>query len=88
MPGRETMVALADYFGVSIDYLESGAQPAGRDLPADLPQQIDAREFIGAWEFLDEDQRRRLAQTLLDMLRANGKPAGHAERLLRSANRK
>ena len=82
MPGRETMIALATYFGVSLDYLESGSVPAGYHLATNAPEQGESAEIVAIWDMLDAGQRQRIALTLIDMLKVNGKPIGHADRLL------
>jgi transcriptional regulator with XRE-family HTH domain len=68
MPGRETMTALAKHFGVSLDYLESGASPAGQDIPAEPVKDITEASLLRFWRLLDRAQQEELVGRMADMI--------------------
>ena len=56
-PGLQTLRALADFFGVSLDYLERGTVVSSVDVPSDAGQAPDEAELLGIWRRLNEADR-------------------------------
>jgi transcriptional regulator with XRE-family HTH domain len=66
MPGREVLEALANFFGVSMDWVQSGLHPTpptpqGGRLVKDLEQ----LKVLDLWESIPADERPRVARMLL-----------------------
>lgn len=75
-PGLHTLRALADYFGVTLDYLESGSAAAGVQMPADAEQPADEAELLAIWRRLDLSSRAAIVSL---MERLVGMPSGDAD---------
>jgi transcriptional regulator with XRE-family HTH domain len=56
-PGRATLLALATYFGVSMDYLETGAQAPDAQLVNNLPDGVDERAWMLLGKQLSEPDK-------------------------------
>jgi transcriptional regulator with XRE-family HTH domain len=57
MPGRQILGALAKVYGVSMEYLESGADPALPDQPRSLSDDPGKIEMFAIWDDLSPDER-------------------------------
>jgi hypothetical protein len=68
---------------VTADYLQTGSSLSSDKLSPDQTEDLESAELCAIWKLLDADQRKRLALTAMDMLKANGMPFTHAEHLLR-----
>lgn len=58
--GRETLAALADYYKVSLDYLEKGTTAPGQELPLDTAQTEEEATLLRISRLLNKDQRNAL----------------------------
>ncbi|WP_161804122.1 helix-turn-helix transcriptional regulator [Komagataeibacter europaeus] len=58
-PGRETMIALAQYYGVPVDYI-AGTPPVNSDLSAQSVEDPDELALLGLWRTLNHDERKLL----------------------------
>jgi transcriptional regulator with XRE-family HTH domain len=70
-PGRKTLIAIADYFGVTIDYLIRGGPPPGAESAADDAQQSEIVELVEVWRLLNA-QQRRMVLSMIDVMLASG----------------
>ena len=66
MPGRETLGALAAYYNVSIDYLQTGSAPAGQDSTSHGIDDGSQAALLRLWSVLDNSERR----AIMDMIGA------------------
>lgn len=57
VPGRETMVAIADFFRVSLDHLRSGAPSPGSPRTREVVEDPDELALLDFWRGLSDDQR-------------------------------
>lgn len=81
LPGRELSEMLADYFGVTIDYILKGTD-APTNSP-DAPQLVDDPDelaLLAFWKDLTEDERR----LMLIMLKRPPLPAPKRPRIKRT----
>ncbi len=65
LPGRDTLIALAGYFGVKLSYLLRGDDVTAQ-LP-ETPQVVDDPDelaFLALWRDLDEGERRLMLKIL------------------------
>jgi len=53
-PGLHTLRALADYFGVTLDYLERGSPLPRVEMPANADQSLEEAEVLGLWRRMGE----------------------------------
>lgn len=74
MPGRETLAALATYFNVSRDYLETGAPPVGTNIPDGGLQDREYRALLDLWGMLAEDQQRVIVDLMRTMAKRPSQP--------------
>ncbi|MBL7237683.1 MAG: helix-turn-helix transcriptional regulator [Komagataeibacter hansenii] len=58
-PGRETMIALAQYYGVSVDFI-AGTSSVNSDLSAQTVEDPDELALLNLWRTLDQDERNLL----------------------------
>ena len=65
--GRETLVALADFYGVTIDELYRGTAPTGPEAP-ELVEDPDERALLAFWRGLDQSQKKLLLRLLASQL--------------------
>ena len=65
-PGRETLLALATYYKVSVDYLLTGETPSSVPEAAQIVDRPDEIALLDFWRGLDGDQR----ETVLGLLGA------------------
>lgn len=56
-PGLQTLRALADFFNVSLDYLERGTTQPGVEVPPDAAQTPDEVELLAIWRRLNDADR-------------------------------
>lgn len=73
-PGLATFIALADFFDVSLDYLEGRAPAPGLGDPRDAPQNEEEVALLHAWRALDGPQQETVGR-LMQQLAATGGPA-------------
>ncbi|WP_200409467.1 helix-turn-helix domain-containing protein [Komagataeibacter oboediens] len=66
-PGRESLLALATYYSVSVDYLASGEMPAVEH-PDNVAQNSEEALLLTLWRRMDEDQRRSWLGLLRGMI--------------------
>lgn len=64
MASRSTLAALADYYKVSIDYLENGTSPPSEQLAFDTAQSEEEATILRIVRLLNDDQRRALVVSL------------------------
>lgn len=60
LPGRHTLRALADYFGVSVDYLERGAPIPGVEIAPNAGESIEETELLAIWRKLSDTDRNSI----------------------------
>jgi transcriptional regulator with XRE-family HTH domain len=73
LPGRHTLRAIADYFAVTVDYLERGAPILGFENAADASQSIEEAELLAIWRKLSDADRHAivaLMERLVGVVRA------------------
>ncbi|MFT8634206.1 helix-turn-helix transcriptional regulator [Novacetimonas hansenii] len=58
-PGRETMIALAQYYGVSVDFV-AGTSPVNSDLSPQTVEDPDELALLNLWRALNQDERNLL----------------------------
>lgn len=64
-PGRETLAAIASYYGVSLDYLQRGIDTApGGPCGGDLVKDADELALLRFWRSLSRDERRMMLRML------------------------
>ena len=63
-PGRDSLVALSDYYGVPIDYLEGRTPPAPSPHSGDLVNDPDELAWLNLWRGWTRDERARALQLL------------------------
>ena len=71
-PGLQTLRALADFFGVTLDYLESGAVMPRVEMPPDAAQAPDEAELLAIWRRLNEADRMAIVQLMERLTGLNG----------------
>lgn len=65
LPGRETLVALADFFGVSVDYILHGGELSPQSpQPPKLVDDPDELALLAFWGDLGPDERRLFLKLL------------------------
>jgi len=72
-PGRETLIALADYYGVSLDYLEKGTTTPRQDFPAQTCQDDAEWQLLLLWRELDDGQRRTITDLIRGLIRTDAR---------------
>lgn len=77
MPGRETLAALATYYNVSIDYLQTGAPPAGQHVPGDAVDDGSQTALLRLWSVLDDSERLAIMDMIAAFLRNRSKNNNH-----------
>lgn len=72
-PGYQTFCALADFFGVSLDFLQrgTGAPFAGADQSCQPPYTPEEFAMIELWREMNEDQRRTMISLMTQLVRTN-----------------
>lgn len=70
MPGRETMANLAQFYGVPIDYIESGSEAPGDHNPSEVVQDISETALLSFWRILNPIEKADLLVRLADMVGA------------------
>lgn len=68
-PGLDLIVALADYYGVSLDHLVRGTPLAGLDATFDPSQKEEEGIVLRLWRRLKPDQKEVVALTMNALLR-------------------
>lgn len=63
-PGRETLQALSVFFGVSMDYLQTGAHPAPLPQGGRFVQDPEEIAILDLWDSIPEAERPRIARML------------------------
>lgn len=71
-PGLQTLRALADFFGVTLDYLESGTLPPRVEMPPDAAQAPDEAELLAVWRRLNEADRLAIVGLMERLTGLNG----------------
>jgi transcriptional regulator with XRE-family HTH domain len=71
-PGRATLSAFASYFGVSMDYLETGTEAPRSEFANDIPDSDDKR----AWMLLGDELSRADKMAVAEFIRGTilGRP--------------
>jgi len=72
-PGFQTFCALADFYGVSMDYLYRGTTLVALDDPEDVAHGPEESRLLKIWRGVDEPQRQRMMDGLLEELLAKSK---------------
>lgn len=67
-PGRSFLQALATYYGVTMDYLQSGAQAIGGDTPQDTVNREDELAWARLGTILDSGQKLAVARFVEDVI--------------------
>lgn len=70
MPGRETMTALAQLFGVSLDYIEGGTSAPGHLVPDDAANSPDESAILALWRLLSDAKKHRAVAAIAEILRS------------------
>jgi transcriptional regulator with XRE-family HTH domain len=66
---RATLRALADFYRVTVDYLERGTPLPGKGGPGHDAEHDGERDLLTAWRELDEHQRRLIVGIIGQMLK-------------------
>lgn len=72
-PGRATYTALAQFYGVSLDYLEGRSAAPGVGEARDVPQNAEEVALLRGWRALDRAQQETVAR-LMEVLADTGAP--------------
>jgi transcriptional regulator with XRE-family HTH domain len=65
-PVYETLIKLAAYFDVSLDYMIGGAQSKAK---SDLSVTPDTREILSLLQHMSQEQRKRSINLITDLIR-------------------
>jgi len=64
-PGVETLQALAVYFGVSMDYLKTGAHPTTPPGAGRFIDDVQQLKILDLWEAIPRSERPRVMRMIL-----------------------
>jgi transcriptional regulator with XRE-family HTH domain len=64
-PVYETLIKLAAYFDVSLDYMIGGAQSKAK---SDLPVTSDTREILSLLQHMSQEQRKKSINLINDLI--------------------
>jgi len=67
-PVYETLIKLAAYFDVSLDYMIGGNQPRPSADPHSSPATPDTREFLSLFKRMDHEQREKSISLISDFM--------------------
>lgn len=65
-PVYETLIKLAAYFDVSLDYIIGGSHPKAK---SDLPVTPDTREILSLLQHMSQEQRKKSINLITDLIR-------------------
>ncbi len=68
-PGRATMTDLARFYGVTLDYVESGAVPVGAQITEDAAHNVEEVTLLSIWRDMDDAQRRQAMNAIRAIIR-------------------
>ncbi len=72
-PVYETLIKLAAYFDVSLDYIIGGTQSRTK---ADLPVTPDTREILSLFQHMSQEQRKKSINLITDLIRQEHRADG------------
>jgi transcriptional regulator with XRE-family HTH domain len=73
-PVYETLIKLADFFDVSLDYIIGGAQSKSKDEQSLTP---DNREILSLFQHMSQEQRKRSINLITDLMRQESRVDGN-----------
>jgi transcriptional regulator with XRE-family HTH domain len=92
-PGLASLSALADIYGVSLDYLKGGPPLTSLDLPEEKAKDLSEVTLLRLWRKLDEPQKWPVAGIIADQIGiplpdvdARTQPSRHSEPPRRERN--
>ncbi|XID94390.1 helix-turn-helix domain-containing protein [Paenibacillaceae bacterium WGS1546] len=72
-PVYDTLIKLAAFFDVSLDYIIGGAQHAA---PSDHSVAPDAREMLSLFQHMNQEQRKKSLSLMSDLIRQEHRADG------------
>ncbi|MBB6636787.1 helix-turn-helix domain-containing protein [Cohnella thailandensis] len=75
-PIYETLIKLAAYFDVSLDYIIGGNSPSQSNMSYELPDATDSKEILMLLRGMNHEQRKQSLGLLHEMMKKDGRANG------------